>query len=199
MKRIGVFGGTFNPVHNGHIRLAQAYISQLALDLLVVIPTYQPPHKQASQLVSGVHRLRMCRLAFGSMSNCVVSDFEVTRAEKSYTVNTLEQLHKEFAQDRLYLLMGSDMFLTFTQWRDWQRILQLAVICVGMREPQLHSEIISQSAALAQAGAECRTIALEPLVLSSTQVREQIVQGKNFHSFVPSAVADYIEHNRLYL
>ena len=131
--RTGVFGGTFNPIHCGHVLLARTYAAALHLDRVLVIPTYLPPHKAGGQLAGGCHRLNMCRLAFEGDPVCRVSDIELRRGGKSYTVDTLKQLTRENPSDTFYLIMGSDMFLSLTQWYDWQRIILDAVICAGAR------------------------------------------------------------------
>ena len=106
--RTGVFGGTFNPIHNGHIKLARAYFSELNLDRMLVIPTRVPPHKVSNELADGEDRLRMCQLAFAGHPEFEVSDIELRRAETSYTVDTLEALHARWPEDELFLLTGSD-------------------------------------------------------------------------------------------
>ena len=120
--RTGVFGGTFNPVHNGHIHLARTYFDALRLDRMLVIPTCLPPHKPGEQLADGADRLAMCRLAFDGLPGFEASDIELRRGQKSYTVDTLEQLAKEYPDDGFYLIMGSDMFLTLTGWREWRHL-----------------------------------------------------------------------------
>lgn len=196
--RTGIFGGTFNPVHNGHLLLARVYIAALSLDRLLVIPTRVPPHKTDDSLIAGAHRLEMCRRAFADLPNCEVSDLELRRAEKSYTVDTLETLHARLPDDELYFIMGSDMFLTLTHWKDWARIFELAVMCVGAREPGILPDLEKQRAALERAGARCRIVNLDPLPISSTQVRARAQAGEDIRPLVPDAVADYIVKNGLY-
>ena len=183
--RTGVFGGTFNPIHCGHVLLARTYAAALHLDRVLVIPTYLPPHKAGGQLAGGCHRLNMCRLAFEGDPVCRVSDIELRRGGKSYTVDTLKQLTRENPSDTFYLIMGSDMFLSLTQWYDWQRIILDAVICAGARSP-------------GQMQAQIELVALEPLPFSSTQVRARVQAGESLAGFVPPKVADYIMENRLY-
>ena len=113
--KIGIFGGTFNPVHQGHVHLAQQCVEELKLDKLLVIPTKQPPHKQVQELASGEHRAQMCRLAFAEIPQAQVSEMELHREGKSYTADTLTQLKQQFPQAQFYLIVGGDMFLTFHQ------------------------------------------------------------------------------------
>ena len=131
--KIGIFGGTFNPVHQGHVHLAQQCVEELKLDKLLVIPTKQPPHKQAQELASGEHRAQMCRLAFAEIPQAQVSEMELHREGKSYTADTLTQLKQQFPQAQFYLIVGGDMFLTFHQWNRFEEILQGAALCAACR------------------------------------------------------------------
>ncbi len=197
--RTGILGGTFNPVHNGHVKLAQAYISALHLDRLLIIPANIPPHKSDSGLAGASHRLAMCRLAFAGEPRCEVSDIELKREGKSHTVDTLEQLASIYPHDRLFLIMGSDMFCSFTSWHRWQRILQLATICAGARKASLtDSAMKEQRRKLEALGACCELVEFEPLPISSTQVRERICNGVAFDGLVVPTVAAYIREHGLY-
>ena len=118
--RVGIYGGTFAPVHNGHVAAAKAFIEQMQLDILYVIPAAIPPHKQIDGSDDPMHRYRMCELAFFNEEKVLVSDMEIKRGGKSYTVDTLRELS---APDRrLFLLMGTDMMLTLDTWRQSEEI-----------------------------------------------------------------------------
>ncbi len=196
--KIGVYGGTFNPVHSGHVKLAEAYLKGLELDRMLVIPAKTPPHKRVAHLASGADRLAMCRLAFPG-TEYEVSDLELNRpGEKSYTVDTLEELNRRYPGQELYLLTGSDMFLTLDQWHESQRIFQLAVMCVGEREPHLQERLKTKARELEALGARCRVIQLEPLVVSSTQVRDRVERGEPLTGLVPPQVEQYIQAHGLY-
>ena len=124
MIRIGIYGGTFSPPHNGHIAAAKAFMEQMWLDFLYVIPTGTPPHKEMSVPTDAAHRLEMCRLAFSGVEGVYVSDMEMRREGRSYTVDTLRELTGE--DRRLFLLCGTDMMLTLDQWREPEEIFKLA-------------------------------------------------------------------------
>ena len=196
--RTGIFGGTFNPVHSGHVRLARTYFDALRLDRMLVIPTCQPPHKAGEQLADGADRLAMCRLAFGGLPGFEASDIELRRGRKSYTVDTLEQLAGQYPDDRFYLIMGSDMFLTLTEWRDWKRICELAVICAGARDAALRGPLADCKRSLEAQGALCELVELDPLPISSTLVRERAREKKPLGGLVPPEVAAYIDSHGLY-
>lgn len=133
MEKIGIFGGTFNPVHNGHVLLARHYVQALGLQKLLVIPAKTPPHKLAPELAAEQLRLQMCALAFADLPQAQVSDLEICRPGKSYTIDTVYKLRQLYPQAQLYLLVGSDMFLSFTKWKDWQGILQEVTLCTAAR------------------------------------------------------------------
>ena len=114
--RVGIYGGTFSPIHNGHIAAAKAFMEQMWLDILYVIPTGVTPHKIMKGDATAADRLEMCRLAFADMDGVIVSDLEMKREGKSYTVDTLRELYDP--EGRLFLLMGTDMLMTLDQWRE---------------------------------------------------------------------------------
>lgn len=197
--RTGILGGTFNPVHNGHVKLAEAYVAALQLDRLLVMPAHIPPHKTSAGLADGVHRLAMCRLAFSHDPIYEVSDLELRRENKSYTVDTLEQLAALYPKDRFYLIMGSDMFCSLTNWYRWQRIIQLAVICAGARQSGTSDQSMQeQRRTLESLGASCKLVDFEPLPISSTMIRERVCKGKAIQGLVAPAVAEYIQSHGLY-
>lgn len=196
--KLGVYGGTFNPVHSGHVRLARRYMEAARLDRLLVIPAREPPHKDAPDLIAGEDRMEMCRLAFGPLAGCSVSDLELRRPGKSYTVDTLEQLRTAYPAERLCLLMGGDMFLTVTQWKGWQRIFALAELCVGARDCDQTGRLEAEKRRLEGLGARCELVRLDPMVVSSTQVRERAARGESIAGLVPAEVEAYIAEHRLY-
>jgi len=131
-KRIGVFGGAFDPPHNAHVALAQVVLEQFELDTLYVIPTGWALHKDRT-LSPPEHRLAMTRLAFKDMPRTRVDDRELQRAGPSFTIDTLQALQAENPQAQLYLVIGSDQFASFRQWHRWQEILEFAIICIADR------------------------------------------------------------------
>ena len=143
--RIGIYGGTFAPVHRGHVAAAEAFFKQMELDLLYVIPAGIPPHKQIDAADDPAHRLAMCERAFAGMRNVIVSDMEINRAGKSFTVDTLRALHGE--DRRLFLLMGTDMMLTLDQWREPEEIFKLCYPVYMRREsdPILEQRIVAKN------------------------------------------------------
>lgn len=200
VMRIGVYGGTFAPVHLGHVRAAEVFFRQMELDLLYIIPTAVPPHKKIDAADEPHHRLRMCELAFGGMDRVVVSDMEIARGGKSYTVDTLRALSGE--DRRLFLLMGTDMMLTLDRWREPDEIFRLCYPIYMRREndPIIEGQIIAKNKQYVEKfGKPVRRVPMEFLDISSTAVREAVRAGSPIDHLVPPSVARYIEENKLYV
>lgn len=197
MRKTAVFGGTFNPIHNGHIALGEALAERLGLDRVFLIPTASPPHKEAPHLIAAEHRLAMCRLAVAGKGLFTVSDLEIRRGGKSYTVDTLRHLHAEFPDDRLFLLTGADMFLTLQDWWKFPEIARLAVLCGVLRGEADAAALSEHAKVLAGQGACCVTVNVKPPGVSSTQVRERIRAQKSIKGLVPDAVLEYIKEYQL--
>jgi nicotinate-nucleotide adenylyltransferase len=199
MIRIGIYGGTFSPPHNGHLMAAKSFMEQMWLDILYVIPTAQPPHKGLEGVVSAQDRLNMCRLAFDGMDGVCVSDMEIARGGKSYTVETLRELSGE--DRRLFFLLGTDMLMTLDRWREPAEIFRLCYPVYIRREsdPTLDKPIIEKIAEYHEKfGKVVRKIQTEPMMLSSTDIRERIKRGENVAGLLPEAVERYIRDNHLY-
>ena len=131
--KIGLFGGSFNPPHKGHLYLAEKSASALGLDRVLIIPSNIAPHKSSVSYVSGEDRLNMCRIAFDSPL-FEVSEIELDRGSTSYTVDTLRELRKIYPDDEFYFIIGSDMLESFTKWYLWETILELCTLCAAPRE-----------------------------------------------------------------
>lgn len=201
MQKIAIFGGTFNPPHMGHIRLVKAFEEQKGFDKVLIIPTYLPPHKQSTQLASCEDRLQMCRLAF-SQPVFEISDIEVQRGGKSYTYDTLKQLAKVYKDAQFYLIIGSDMFLTFHEWRMAEEIFDLCTVCAALREDDKSlAELQEYAKKFFPERADKLNIVLsdfKPLEVSSTQLRQKIGEGQDVSNLVPKAVLEYINGRGLY-
>ncbi len=200
MTRIGIYGGTFSPPHNGHIAAARAFMEQMWLDLLYVIPTALPPHKEMAVAVDSAHRLEMCRRAFTGMEGVYVSDMEITRGGKSYTVDTLRELSGE--DRRLFLLCGTDMMLTLDEWRAPEEIFRLCYPVYIRREADrtLDVQIVAKIADYqAKYGKVVRRIVTDPIELSSAQVRDALKNGRAVSHMIPPLVESYIQDNHLYV
>ncbi len=198
--RIGVYGGTFAPVHNGHLAAAKAFIEQMQLDILYVIPTAIPPHKRIDGSDDPAHRYRMCELAFWNEEKVLVSDMEIARGGKSFTVDTLRELSGE--DRRLFLLLGTDMMLTLDTWRESEEIFKLCYPIYVRREgsdPILESRIVAKNNEyLAKYGKIVRRLMCDAIELSSTEIRRLVQAGQPISHLVPPVVEGYINKHGLY-
>lgn len=197
--RVGIYGGTFSPVHNGHVAAAKAFMEQMWLDILYVIPTGVTPHKDMKGDATAADRLEMCRLAFEGVEGVIVSDLEMRREGKSYTVDTLRELYDP--EGRLFLLMGTDMLLTLGSWREPDEIFRLCYPVYIRREEDaaLDAAVVEKITAYQQTyGKVVRRIVAPAIELSSTDVRKAVAEGFPIEGAVPPAVADYIRRKGLY-
>ncbi|MBQ8551235.1 MAG: nicotinate (nicotinamide) nucleotide adenylyltransferase [Clostridia bacterium] len=203
-ERLGIYGGTFSPIHSGHVKAAYAFLDTMALDRLLVIPTAIPPHKAPVEGASAADRIEMARLAFCDgeaykSGRLVVSDYETTLEGKSYTVYTLE--HFASPECELYLLVGTDMFLTLDRWYRAEEIFRLADIVLMRRERDaVNFPLIRQKSAeyRERFNARIHEIDEPPIVVSSTELRKRLCGRCGIDGLIPEAVVRYIEENDLY-
>lgn len=196
--KIGILGGTFNPIHVAHVRSAEIYAEQLALDQVILVPTYMPPHKTATGLASAENRLAMCRLAVADHPQMAVCDFEISRRETSYTYKTLRYLREQSPDAVFYLMMGADMFFTVQNWRNAEEIFRQVVFCAAARAHGEKQRMQEHERYLKQIGAQCVLVDLEPMPISSTMVREKLRTGGNVTGLLHPDVLAYIREHRLY-
>lgn len=207
MKR-GIYGGTFNPVHNGHINAALSIFEKLGLDEIIFVPVFLPPHKESPELVSSDDRLMMLNLSLKSIKNFHVSNIEILRKGKSYTIETLEEM-QENIDDVFVFIMGTDSFMSFTSWYRWGDILKISEIAVVNRPGFPISEIINKFPVpgyiFSDEGffmhSEFKNIYLvdiKGIDVSSTLIRNMIEKKESVFSLVPEKVAEYIYKKGLY-
>lgn len=207
-KTLGIFGGTFDPIHHGHLRLALEIKQQLQLDELRLLPCHQPPHRAQPQ-VSSAQRAAMLRIALSGCAELQVDERELARNAPSYSYDTLSELRAEIgAQPSLVLCMGMDSFVGLNHWHRWRELLNLAHIVVVARpgwalpnsgELAELSALAASPSALRQAAAgSLVVIAPRLLPISATEIRAQLAAGESPRYLLPDAVLDYIQANRLY-
>lgn len=200
MARIGIYGGSFNPPHNGHVLAASECLARLSLDKLIVIPNAVPPHKALPEgSPTAQQRLELTKLAFSFDQRIAVSDLELLREGKSYTSETLAELKKQYPSDELFLIMGTDMFLSFDTWHEPQRICENATL-VCMHRMQKDSPAALQLRAeeyKKRFGAKTMFLENEVAEMSSTDVRRLLRFGCA-EEYLPQQVLKAIEDNKLY-
>jgi nicotinate-nucleotide adenylyltransferase len=196
-ERVGILGGMFNPPHRGHLALAEAALSELGLDRVLLTPVLIPPHKPAEADPGAEHRLHMCTLATGSHPRVGVCTLELDRPGPSYTVDTLQSLHASDPDAEITLILGADMARTLGSWREPRTILELANIAVAPREGTSARAIADTLAPLANhSGVDFLKMA--PLEVSSSMVRERVAARASIEDLVDSGVAGYIAEHKLY-
>jgi nicotinate-nucleotide adenylyltransferase len=191
MRRVGLFGGTFDPPHLGHLALAEWAREQLALDRVVFMPAGTPPHKRARTLSPTTHRLAMTRLATRGNRRFTVSALEADRSGPSFTVETLRELHVRHPGARLYLMMGADSLAEFSSWHKPDEIRKLATLAVAVRpgaRPRPGGGTRPGIVLLQNPGIE----------LSSSAIRARVRAGRSIRYLVPEPVAAYIARHHLY-
>lgn len=196
--RTGIFGGTFNPPHLGHLVCVQEAHIQLGLERVTMIPARIPPHKPVLEEPGIGHRLEMCRLAIaGDERRFDVSDLEARRVGTSYTIDTLEELHAENPDSELHLIVGGDVALAFASWREPERVLELATLAVVERPGTARGDV--QAALKRVAGGErARFFEMPEIGISSTMLRERSRTGVSTRYLMPENVRSYIDQHRLY-
>ena len=196
--RIGIYGGSFDPVHNGHVNAALTFKEELSLDKIIIIPAYQPPHKKGLAMTPSEHRMNMCNLAFGKLEGFEVSDIEIKREDEGYMADTVAQLREIYPDDELFLLIGGDMLLYFRKWYAWSKITDEAVLAVAARNWEDDAALEAEAAVLRSYGAEVRIVPTDVKEISSTAVRETVRRADDISSMVPEGVDEYIWDHYLY-
>ncbi len=195
-NKLLLFGGAFNPPHKGHERLLKAAIDAVNPDVTVVLPTSTSPHKESGG-IDFFHRAAMAR-SFKKLGNVVISEFEHQgRKSRNYTIQSIKRLQKKYPGYRIYLLIGGDMIESFTTWSRYRRILSLVTLVVAARDPK--DRLLQEAVAkMKRLGAEIIVLHFEPLVISSSELRNDIRNGKDVSSYLDSDVANYLKNKNLY-
>ena len=200
MERIGIYGGTFNPPHIGHIQAAKQAVSLLGLSKLLLVPAYAPPHKSAlpSNSPTPRQRLEMLRIAVADSPKIEVSDLELIREGISYSVETVAQVRRDYPEAELVLFVGTDMFLSFDTWKNPDEILKNASLGVFYRgEKGERSDIQEKKAELEARGARVYLVQNDVIPISSTQMH-RLLAFRCAGEFLPEGVLDYVREHRLY-
>ena len=198
MSQTVLYGGTFNPIHRGHLDICVRARQAVDARRVLLMPAAQPPHKSAGWLAPDQDRLAMCALAAREYDLIQVDDWEIRRGGRSYTVDTLGHLAAVFPEEELWLLIGTDMFLTFTQWHRWEEIGKMASLLVASREEGDREQLLDQQQKLAERGVRSRLLQNPPMPMSSTQIREELRRDGTTGKVCPQ-VLDYIREKELYL
>lgn len=195
MRKIGIFGGSFNPIHNEHVNMVKAFVNELKLDKVIIVPASIPPHKKNEEIIPSNDRINMLKLAFSGDSVVEISDYETSSAEVSYTYKTLEHFKAEYKDSQLYFLLGTDMLADFCTWKNPDRILELATLVLisrtgddeNMAKQLYYSHFQKQFIKLNYVGKN----------VSSTEIRAAIALDLPAEN-VPESVLNYILDKQFY-
>lgn len=199
--RVGIFGGSFDPVHVGHLLIAESALETLNLTEVRWVPAAVSPLKRRGPVVDSQLRLQMVQLAIGGAAGHCVDDRELRRGEISYTVDTLAEFAHESASSELFLIVGSDSLATLRQWRAPQRLLELATLAVVQRggEPDIDFAVLDGLASPQQVEAARQSVIQMPVIeLSSSEIRERVAAGRSIRFRTPRAVEALIAANGMY-
>ncbi len=210
MRLIGILGGTFDPIHNGHIGLAVEAHEQLKLDQVRFIPVHIPPHRE-TPYASANHRRSMIELAIKDKPNLYIDLRELKNETISYSINTLKSLRHEFADDSLCLILGRDAFNKIDSWKDWQELLHYAHIIVANRPNESLDNVSAelktwiekyqtrdQELIKKNLSGHIYYINIPMLNISSSMVRQHYKDGETVDNLLPTVIQDYIKNNHLY-
>jgi nicotinate-nucleotide adenylyltransferase len=186
--KIGILGGTFNPVHIGHLILAEEVREKLGLDKIIFVPTALPPHKDNLNIAPAKDRLKMLKLAVASNKFFAVSDVEIKRQGRSYTIDTLKEFKAKYPHDELYFIIGSDLLKYLSEWKDLSQIISMVKFVAATR-PGYPLEKIP---------AYIQTLPIRAVDVSAFEVRQCVAQNKSFGYLVTDKVFDYIKKRKLY-
>lgn len=198
--RLAIFGGSFDPVHLGHLWIAESSLEALALDRVLWIPAATSPLKPDGPLASSQARLDMVRLAIAGSPQHVVDDREITRGDISYTVDTLASIRAEHPDAEIFLLIGSDSLATLPRWKNPAQILELADLAVIQRagEPPVDWSVLTEITSLPNPDRRHQSVRIATIELSSSELRDRVQTGRSIRFRTPHAVEAYIRAHQLY-
>ena len=199
MQRLGIFGGTFNPPHKGHIYIVKEALIGAKLDKVIFMPCLQPPHKSVAGDVSAEHRYEMTKLAIQNEPRFEISDLEIKSGGPSYTAKTLEILKKEYPTSRLCFVLGGDSLRDLEKWYHPERIFSLAEI-VALRRGGIEDRTFEESAEAYRSkyDAEITVVDISPVKVSSSEIRKLLSEGRDVRHIMDEAVLEYIQKQGIY-
>jgi nicotinate-nucleotide adenylyltransferase len=199
-RRIGVLGGTFDPIHYGHLAAAEEAVSVCNLERVLFVPAARPPHKRGETISGAEHRVSMVRRAIEDNPTFLLSDLEIHRRGPSYTVDTLRQLHRDWVASELFFIVGMDSLAELPLWHQPEALLEQAVLVAIQRPGVPDVDLHELSGRLPLVKERVRLVAMPGLGLavSSTELRERVASGRSIRYLVPESVREYIRQAGLY-
>ncbi len=191
-SRIGIFGGTYDPVHTGHLAIAKAFLDSGEIDELWIMPAPDPPHKSQDVILPFEVRYKLLELGFSQWGNVVISDFENNLSVPSYSFRTIQNLKKRYPDKEFYFCIGSDSLENLSTWYRYKDLSKECMFMVAVRpgfnKEKVETDILKR----------CKLVPHKPVDISSTQIRQFIKEGKDISGLVPDSVKEYIHSNNLY-
>lgn len=199
-KKVGLMGGTFNPIHTGHLLLAEMAYEQFQLDKVLFMPARKPYHKTVRTMVSDQERIEMIQLAIQGNANFELSLVEFQREGNTYTIDTLKELNIKYPNTQFYFIMGADSLYQFSQWKEPEEILQRAILLAASRDDIASSALNSQIEYLIEhfGIGDIRLLKSPNMEISSHNIRNRVLEGKSIRYLLPDVVREYIETKGLY-
>lgn len=196
--KLAIFGGSFNPIHNAHIKLAQRFVDELSIERVFFVPTFVTPLKDNSSVISAEHRLRMCEIALKDYDNFIVSDVELRREGTSYSSDTIAYFKEQYPQCELYFIMGADMFLTLEKWHNFEYIFENVTILTAPRDDCSYQTLCYKCDDYSKY--PCKAYITKEYIedLSSTLLRDMLSNNQDVSAYMNSDVVEYITQNKLY-
>ena len=195
--KTAIYGGAFNPLHNGHIHLALKLNEKFEFDRIILIPTGNPVHKSDSEFVSDEDRINMCKLITEDYSLFEVSDIEIKSEEKSYTYNTVQKLKELYPNDDFYLIIGGDMLMIFDKWYEYIKLSkEVEVICAARQYD--FDALYKKKKQLQKNGCNITLVNIKPFVVSSSEIREKLRNKIKVDDLMPTKIYNYILERSLY-
>ena len=199
MKKIGIFGGTFDPIHTGHIEIAKTAKERMALDMVVFVPSGDPPHKSLKNARNKEDRLTMTELATSSYDFFSVSDYEIKKNEKSYSVNLIKHFKEVYKEDELYFIIGADSLYNLPLWYHYEELMEMVTFIVLSRPHQLDEKNLLDKFKGTEKPFRAFFIDDVSIDISATEIRDKIKNGQNVKDILPQLVYRYIIDNGLYV
>lgn len=198
-RKTGILGGTFNPVHTGHLMIAENAYDECGLDEVWLMPAHIPPHKKSAHILDDALRLEMVRCAVAGQSYLTASDFEIRRGSVSYTSETLKALNRMYPENEFYFIMGADSLYSIEEWHHPAEIFKLANILVAARDEAGYRDLKKRAEVLGQIyHAKIHIMSVPKFEISSTMIRERVAAGRTIKYFVPEQVREFIYKNNIY-
>lgn len=199
IKRYGIMGGTFDPIHMGHLFIAQSALKELQLDKVIFIPTGVPPHKTEQKISPVLDRYMMTSMAINNNEHFCISPIEMNRKTPSYTIDTVKELLEDDTNVELYFITGTDTFMSLETWKDFQELFKAIIFVVAIRPGFDNNEIDHKiNAYTMEYEANILKVLMPALEISSTDIRKRVALGKSIKYIVSADVEQYIIKNELY-